>query len=1592
MVSKRPGGGIRSVTGSLTLRPPSLIIPAMGVAVLGPVEVGGDGVGIGPRERVVLAALIVDRGDVVSAESLADALWEEPPESWRKVVQGCVVRLRKVLGAEAIETRGGGYRLALPAEQVDSHRFERSLVRARELLALGDPDRAAFVANEALELWRGRALPELDSWDHGRIEAARLEELRLEAQELRIDASLQAGRYHDVLAEAQARVAAEPLRERRWALLAMALYQAGRQGDALRTLHQARQMLLSELGLDPGPDIVALEEAILRQDPSLIAARLPDPSPVCPYRGLRAYGSSDHDSYFGRETEIAECLELLTSSGVLAVLGPSGSGKSSLIRAGICAALERTGEQVAILTPGPHPMDVVADLSKKSDLVLVVDQCEEAVMLCEDPLERRDFFDFLVAHSNEGRLVVISLRADRLGDLSTYPGFAALVERGLYLLKPLTESSLRAVIEGPARQAGLLLEPGLVDVLIRDVEGEPGYLPLLSHALREIWKRREGSTLTVAGYRASGGIQGAVAQTAEKVYEESSPEQRPLLRDLLLRLVAPSPDGEPVRARVPRRIVASDAEHEALVERLVEARLLTGDEVTVELAHEALARAWPRLRNWLDDDLEGQRIWRHLAVAAQSWEAMGRPDSELYRGTRLAQALEWRSGGAPDLNALETEFLDEGERLDTLEQLALEERVRLQTRTNHRLRLLVGGVAVLALVAAVAGLVARGEAARADAAAAAARTNELAASAIAVMGDDPSLAKILALSAVTGSEFPTVESMSALHEAIRSDLVTFRYGATFDVGLVWADLHPSGDKFVLGGTGPITGSDEVFEAGAGQVFEVVDVQSGRQLWSLDLGRDPRDASAFVGSPRFTDDGRYLVAGSFWDPNNPFRIPSSLSEEDQPDQSVLGANIWEADSGLLVDRYDLGRCGGLVVGLSDDYLLAKALTGGPDVMEACRWVDGRTDVELIDRSTRARRVLSSGTDSLLLGAAMSGDGRFVAYDDDDELVVLDLANGLEHLRISGRGVRDLSYDGSLILVGEEPMEVLDVSTGKILASFAGHNGKSLFARFDDSGESVFSTGDDGWLRQWDARTGAELFSYPGVGNGRPSFTEAGLLLVARPDRDTVLLLDRAPRGELGFIDTCSGSVVRDGLSVLGETAWLGMTCDGAGETTYEVDVRGEVASSTVRAESVVSPSPDGRRFIAFGDDGRVIVKSFTGDPDAVLLEGALSGARPARLRWSRDGTMIAGIVDGSVVVWEAASGNRLHQANAETDGTEAVDVLFTPDSARLLVSTSGWLLRALSTETWETLDEREENVDGGYQMGLAGFTPDGTSLLAIGGAFGANAAGALNWIDVLSLDVQRSRNNIHEGSITSMGSSADGSLIATGASDGRVRVWDAVTGDLVHEIPVGDTSILEVAFLADHRIAIVPSTGGMLIATFDLDELIATARSSLTPRGFTIQECARFGFGTDCPTIAELGDLDPGDRGILNGTYDVGWSPDELIQIFEAQAVEYSGSQVELDESTRGFAADIAGAYTFTFSDGRFDIAKDGFEDTWCTGSYAVEGDRIWLRSERGWCKELGMFDGGFEVDKRELRIDSTDFHGVFFHRVLFATKPLERSG
>jgi DNA-binding SARP family transcriptional activator/WD40 repeat protein len=680
----------------------------MGIALLGPTQINGSADLLSRRDRVVLTALALQPGAALMAEQLADALWgDEPPVSWPKVVQGSVMRLRRQLGRDAIETTTAGYRLVLSPDDVDVSAFERLVARGRHFATVHEPQRAVTSFETALGLWRGRPFLEVETWDPAIAEAERLNEVRRAVEEDLVEARLGCGQPVEAVAEAGALVSREGLRERRWTLLALALYRCGRQSEALEVIRRAGTTLRDELGLDPGPELVALERAMLQQDPGLlgVADGPRGTGDTCPYQGLRPFDADTAEFFFGREVEVDTCLERLAEFPLLVVAGPSGSGKSSLVRAGLVPRLRGAGRRVYVLRPGSRPASelTAALASSATAQVLVVDQLEELFVSEAGADDAASFLDQLAALVTGGTQVLVTLRADQVGGLAASPAFAGLAQRGLLLLTPPDEAALRRAVEAPAHQAGLLLEPGLVDLLVRDTLDAPGGLPLLSHALLETWENRERNVLTVEGYVSTGGIRGAVALSAERLYESLSPQDREVLRTVLLRLVTPLSSGEPVAAAVPSRVFAGTKDGPRLLDLLVRARLVTVAAETATLAHEALVRAWPRLRSWLDEDLDGQRIIRHLQLAADGWDALGRPPDELYRGARLQAALDWRGRSAPVLARVEQAFLEASRQGEDEERRRKEGQLQVQVRQNRQLRLAVAGVAGLLVLALVAG-------------------------------------------------------------------------------------------------------------------------------------------------------------------------------------------------------------------------------------------------------------------------------------------------------------------------------------------------------------------------------------------------------------------------------------------------------------------------------------------------------------------------------------------------------------------------------------------------------------------------------------------------------------------------------------------------------------------------------------------------------------------------------------------------------------------------------------------------------------------------------------------------------------------------
>ncbi|HEX6366719.1 MAG TPA: BTAD domain-containing putative transcriptional regulator, partial [Agromyces sp.] len=420
----------------------------MGLAVFGPLAL--EGVTLSPRERSVLSALVLRAGRPVTTDELADALWgDEPPGTWAKQLQASVGRVRNAIGRDAIETTPGAYLLRIDPESIDVQRFEQYAASARLHLD-DDPARALDAAERALGLWRGTPFADLPSWPPAVVESERLDELRMELEEMRVDAHLRLGEHTASVADAERLVREAPLRERRWVLLGTALYRGGRQADALAAFRSARERLADELGAEPGAELTELELSILRHDDSLELTDSPaTPSVACPYRGLQPFGVEDEAIFFGRSTDIGAALTRLSRSRFLAISGASGSGKSSLVRAGVVPALQRLGDRVTILAPELH-LDVrIRDAvwgGGHADVV-VVDQFEEVFHAGEADVDAaaRAISDAV----SRGTIVVLVVRSDFLDDCAAHPDLAPLVAEGVHLVGPMSRDALREAVEEP---------------------------------------------------------------------------------------------------------------------------------------------------------------------------------------------------------------------------------------------------------------------------------------------------------------------------------------------------------------------------------------------------------------------------------------------------------------------------------------------------------------------------------------------------------------------------------------------------------------------------------------------------------------------------------------------------------------------------------------------------------------------------------------------------------------------------------------------------------------------------------------------------------------------------------------------------------------------------------------------------------------------------------------------------------------------------------------------------------------------------------------------------------------------------------------
>jgi DNA-binding SARP family transcriptional activator/WD40 repeat protein/GTPase SAR1 family protein len=993
---------------------------------------------------------------------------------------------------------------------------------------------------------------------------------------------------------------------------------------------------------------------------------------VCPYKGLAPFAASDAAFFCGRERLVAELVARLAVDRFLGVVGPSGSGKSSVVAAGLLPALTSAalpGSErwpTVIVRPGTDPLHrlatglapltegsvsvlqqrlevdptAVAGVARhavrdrtehRGRLVLVIDQFEEVFTACTDDSARDRFIRTLIEAGDPDNAMVVAvvIRSDYYGSCAEYPKLARLLGDSHVLVAAMTDSELRQAVSEPARRAGLSVEDGLPDAICADAAGEPGALPLVSTALLETWVRRSGDTLTIAGYAQAGGVRGAVAHLADGVYEGLDSTGKDTLRHIFLRLVEPQGTTSDIRRRARRNELATNDVERDVLAKLINRRLITVNEDSVEVAHEALLREWPRLRAWLEEDREGRLLHRQLTNAAAAWQADDRDDAGLYRGIRLQAARDWASTHGGDANPIEAEFLAASE-------AAHERGLRAARRTARRMRSLAAGLAALLVVAVVAGVLlavqrseTRHQANLARARALQAETSRLATLARTLPNDQRDLALLLGAEAYRiqqsnetagGLQAAVVQTPPGLERVIRYRSSTFG-----------PHLDRAGRLLAVAGQDGTVG---IHELATGRVLQTL-------IWPR-----PREFATFSG------DAALVAAGGF-------------------DGQVV---IWDVASGK-VSGQPL-KVGGSLARAVFDPSDATRMYAVTDTGELQTW--DRHD-PAHPRQSRPPAYFASGSSLVTVGSpvvTVSGDGRLLAAGDA------------------------ISTNTAL-----ETTEVWDAKSGRHLHSLRGSVGE-----FASDGVTLpLGTAQD--VRLYHAVTGqrAAIVPVPGGLGPLPVLSADGrYVAVTEHGRDVVVYdvlsqqaigpplrlhgngatpLGFLPRGQLVTSGTINAGVWSINRTLPPVAVALPQLSSDRPSRTIFLPGTDEVVTSGVHNELVrhsprtgqtlgplltgtiaypVAASPDGRQLA--GASASTNVTAIWDRPTSRRL-GELSGVPAgAMLAWSPTGTLLASAVGPSVQLWDVSKPSQPSlKSSVGVSGITRPDYLFFSSNGRLLVS-------------------------------------------------------------------------------------------------------------------------------------------------------------------------------------------------------------------------------------------------------------------------------------------------------------------------------------
>ncbi|MFE9722024.1 hypothetical protein ACFYQ5_00040 [Streptomyces sp. NPDC005794] len=1114
------------------------------------------------------------------------------------------------------------------------------------------------------------------------------------------------------------------------------------------------------------------------------------PGGVCPYRGLAPYRQQDAQWFFGRErsTEalVAQLRAAEKTGGLVMLVGASGAGKSSLLNAGLVPTLRNgaLGEggvqarEVLQLFPGSDPLAELTrripelapvlsaaeepgtppfahlardafskwahreTSSSRACPVVIVDQFEETFTLCSDEADRGTFIQLLHAACTPADadgsapvLVVLGIRADLYEQCLGYPELADALQHRHMVLGPLTTAELREAVTSPAKAVGLGLEPGLAELIVREVSADgprgthAGVLPLLSHALLATWQRRSAGRLTLAGYSAAGGIQGAVAATAERAWSSLGPAARTAARLLLLRLVRLGEDTQATRRRETRRQLAEEStdpdKTEESLEALVHARLVTLDAENVEITHEALLHAWPRLRDWIDEDRNGNLLRQQLEEDGRAWESANRDASLLYRGSRLEQAGSWeKSAGEGFLTRSAVDFLAAS--------------ARLRKRTVWISRGAVSALVVLAILAVGSAVVAWQE--RDDAV-----FEQVVAEVDRVQYTDPSLSAQLGL--VAHRLRPDDEGTNnRLISIVNAPLATPLLGHAGAVYLT--SFSPSGRILAT------ASYDRTV-----RLWDVTDPTRPEQL-----GKPLTGHKSWVSSAVFSPDGHTLASTSddgtirLWNVRDPSR------------PQLLGSPV--AGRGGTAYLLAFSPDGHTLVSANEDHTVRLWDVDNPSRPQAIGTLTGHTAaVRSVAFSPDGRTLAAGGDDGTIrlwdvadprhpdsIGSALTGhagtvhsvafspNGRTLATGSADDTVRL--WNMTDPRRAAQLGAPltghtgpvwsvAFSPDGTMLAVGSADSTaslwnvINPAYPSQVGEPLTGSSGEMYAVGFSPDGRTLATGSGDNKVRLWSI----------------PASDMIGRIGAFRPDGRVLATAARDDKVRLWNVESPNRPVLvsRPFMPGDGDVRSLAFSPDG-----HTLAVL--TGNRAVQLWNVTDPS----RPVSYGPP--VMLKTRFAGPDA--------------LAFSPDGrTLATALDDRTIRLWDVGDPSRLLPVGAPLTGHKGYvnTLVFSPDGRTLSSGSADGTVRL-----WNVTDPRHASQLGAPLYGHLGpvnglaYSPDGRTL-----ASGSDDSTVRLW-NVNDPGKGARLGSIltgHTQAVVSLTFSGDGRTLASGGNDDTVRLWN-----------------------------------------------------------------------------------------------------------------------------------------------------------------------------------------------------------------------------